>query len=62
MLHQVSEKTMHRVRWLLAIGWLLLIASLFYDPITIAWTQPNNWSSPFRVNLRQCIKIRETCL
>lgn len=62
MLHQVSEKTMHRVRWVLAIGWLLLIASLFYDPITIAWTQPNNWSSPFRVNLGQCIKIRETCL
>ncbi len=62
MLHQVSEKTMHRVRWVLTVGWLLLIGSLFYDPITIAWTQPNNWSSPFRVNLRQCIKIRETCL
>ncbi len=62
MLHQVSEKTMHRVRWLLATGWLLLIASLFYDPITIAWTQPNNLSSPFRVNLNQCVKIRETCL
>jgi hypothetical protein len=62
MLHQVSEKTMHRVRWLLTIGWLLLIASLFYDPITIAWTHPSNLSSPFRVNLRQCVKIRETCL
>ena len=62
MLHQVSEKTMHRVRWLLTIGWLLLIASLFYDPITTAWTQPNNISSPFHVNLNQCIKIRETCL
>jgi len=62
MLHQVSEKTMHRVRWVLAIGWLLLIASLFYDSIAIAWTQPDNWGSPFRVNLGQCIKIRETCL
>jgi hypothetical protein len=62
MLHQVSEKTMHRVRWLLTLGWLVLIASLFYDPITPAFTDPSNLASPFRVNLRQCIKIRETCL
>lgn len=62
MLHQVSEKTMHRVRWLLTLGWLLLIASLFYDPITPAFTDPSNLASPFHVNLRQCIKIRETCL
>ncbi|MGV0027203.1 hypothetical protein [Phormidesmis priestleyi] len=62
MLHKVSEKTMHRVRWLLTLGWLLLIASLFYDPITIAWTDASNLSSPFRVNLDQCIKIRKTCL
>jgi len=62
MLHQVSEKTMHRVRWLLTLGWLLLIASLFYDPITTAFTDPANLVSPFRVNLRQCIKVRETCL
>ena len=62
MLQQVSEKTMHRVRWLLTIGWLVLIASLFYDPITTAWTQPNNLSSPFRINLSQCVKVRETCL
>lgn len=62
MLHKVSEKTMHRVRWLLTIGWLLLIASLFYDPITLAWTQPDNLASPFRIKPDQCIKIRETCL
>lgn len=62
MLHQVSEKTMHRVRWLLTLGWLLLIASLFYDPITTAFTDPRNLASPFRVNLSQCIKVRETCL
>jgi hypothetical protein len=62
MLHKVSEQTMHRVRWLLVIGWLLLIASLFYDPITPAWTDAANLSSPFRVNLKQCIKIRKMCL
>ncbi|MBE9008952.1 hypothetical protein IQ250_01865 [Pseudanabaenaceae cyanobacterium LEGE 13415] len=62
MLHQVSEKTMHRVRWLLVIGWLVLIASLFYDPMTPGFTDPKNLSSPFHVNVHQCIKLRETCL
>lgn len=62
MLHQVAEKTMHRVRWLLTLGWLLLITSLFYDPITPAFTDAKNLSSPFHVNLQQCIKIREACL
>jgi hypothetical protein len=62
MLHKVSEQSMHRFRWLLTLGWLLLIASLFYDPITTAWTDPANLSSPFHVNLDQCVKIRKTCL
>ena len=62
MLHKVSETAMHRVRWGLTIGWLLLIASLFYDPITMMWTQPDNLASPFRIDLDRCIKIRETCL
>lgn len=62
MLNNVSERTMHRVRWLLAIGWLILIASLFYDPLTPLWTQADNLSSPFRIDPNRCIKIRETCL
>ena len=62
MLHQASEKTMHRVRWLLTLGWLLLIASLFYDPITPAFTAPTNLASSFHVDLQQCIKVREACL
>ncbi|MBD2020178.1 hypothetical protein H6F43_08260 [Leptolyngbya sp. FACHB-36] len=62
MLHNVSERTMHRVRWLLVIGWLLLIASLFYDPITPLFTQADNWTSPFRIKPDACIRIREECL
>ncbi len=62
MLNKVSETTMHRVRWLLTLGWLLLIFSLFYDPITPLWTQADNFMSPFRVKPEQCIKIRESCL
>ncbi len=62
MLNNVSEKTMHRVRWLLVIGWLTLIASLFYDPITPLFTQPDHPFSPFRIDPARCIKIREMCL
>ncbi len=62
MLNNVTEKTMHRIRWLLVVGWLVLIASLFYDPITPMFTQPDNLVSPFRVQPDRCIKLRETCL
>ncbi|MBD2035912.1 hypothetical protein H6F76_12880 [Leptolyngbya sp. FACHB-321] len=62
MLHNVPEKTMHRVRWLLTIGWLVLIASLLYDPLTPLWTQPDNLASPFRIDPDRCIKIRDACM
>lgn len=62
MLNKVSEKTMHRIRWLLTIGWLVLIASLFFDPITPLFTQADNLASPFHIDPDRCIKLRETCL
>ena len=48
MLSQVSEKKMHIVRYVLVIGWLLIIVSLFYDPISAQLTDPNNIYSPLR--------------
>jgi hypothetical protein len=65
MLHNVAEKKMHYVRWLLTIGWLTLIASLFYDPITSALTDPNNLASPLRLkpfDPNTCVKVREDCI
>jgi hypothetical protein len=62
MLNNVSEKTMHRVRWILALGWLVLIASLFYDPFTVQLTDPGNLLSPFHLDPAKCIKIREACV
>ncbi|NJR39990.1 MAG: hypothetical protein HC781_15675 [Leptolyngbyaceae cyanobacterium CSU_1_4] len=62
MLSQASERTMHRVRWVLALGWLVLIASLFYDPFTPILTEPSNLSSPFHIDPNSCIKIRENCI
>ncbi|NEP10218.1 MAG: 4Fe-4S binding protein [Symploca sp. SIO2C1] len=69
MISRVSEKTMHIVRWGLAIGWLVLIVSLFYDPISHHLTDPNNLLSPFRdhiisqgSNPAQCVKMQGECL
>lgn len=61
MLSKVSEKTMHSVRWVLVIGWLILIASLFYDPISQYLTDPNNLSSPFR-DVSECAIVQGQCL
>ena len=50
MLSKVSEKKMHIIRYVLVIGWLVLISSLFYDPFTAYLTEPNNTLSPLRDN------------
>jgi Cyclic nucleotide-binding domain/FHA domain len=49
MLSNVPEKNMRLVRAALAVGWLLIIASLFWDPITPALTHPDNLASPFHL-------------
>jgi hypothetical protein len=48
MLSRIPERVMHRVRWVLIVGWLVLILSLFYDPLTGHMTDPANLASPFR--------------
>jgi hypothetical protein len=62
MLENVSERKMHIVRWILALGWLGLIWLMFFDPITPALTDPSNLANPFRVQPSACVKIREACL
>ena len=62
MLAKVPEKVMHRVRWILAMGWLILIFSLFYDPISPKLTDPNTAWSPFQLNVDSCIQVQGVCL
>lgn len=62
MFDKIPEKYMQKVKWLLALGWLLLIASLFYDPISTALTHPENALSPFRVNPEKCIPFKNQCI
>ncbi|MEM7714185.1 MAG: 4Fe-4S binding protein [Cyanobacteria bacterium P01_A01_bin.68] len=61
MLNKISEPKIHIVRWIITIGWLLLILSLFYDPISHHLTHPDNLFSPFRDSLR-CVLVQGKCL
>jgi CRP-like cAMP-binding protein len=49
MLVQTSERKMRFVRTALLIAWFVLIASLFWDPLTPALTAPDNVKSPFHL-------------
>lgn len=62
MLAKVPESKMHIVRWLLASGWVVLILSAFYDPISLILTDPNNLASPLHVNAQRCIQVQGVCL
>ena len=53
---------MQWVRWGLAISWILLIVSLFYDPISLILTDSDNLTSPFRIHSETCILLQGECL
>jgi hypothetical protein len=62
MLGNVPESKMHIIRWLLASGWVLLILSAFYDPLSLILTDPNNLLSPLHINAERCIQVQGVCL
>ena len=62
MFSRISEQQMHRVRWVLICAWLLLIASLFYDPVSPLITAPDQYWSPFRIKPEDCIPVQNVCL
>lgn len=61
MLSKVSEKQMHNVRLILTIGWLVLILSLFYDPVSAYLTDPAATFSPFQ-RRQDCFQFQGQCL
>jgi Cyclic nucleotide-binding domain/4Fe-4S binding domain len=61
MFSQLSERRMHVVRWILTIAWLVIIASLFYDPWTPALTVPDHPWSSLRLT-DTCISVQGKCL
>lgn len=62
MFAQIAERRMHLIRWVLTVSWLVLIASLFYDPLSPWLTQPGNPWSPLRINPNLCVKVQGVCL
>ena len=46
MFAKISERHINIVRWGLAVGWLILILSLFYDPISAQLTKPGSFFDP----------------
>jgi FHA domain/Cyclic nucleotide-binding domain len=62
ILTKVTEKQMHLVRWFLVVGWVLLIFSAFYDPISLWLTDPTSLWSPVHINLDRCILVQDKCL
>ncbi|AFZ17951.1 4Fe-4S binding protein [Allocoleopsis franciscana] len=61
MLANTSERLMHRVRWVITLAWLLLIASLFYDPISPSLTYPNR-GSLLQIHPEVCVAVQGKCL
>jgi len=59
MFSKIPERYMHLTRWVLAVGWLVLILSLFYDPISAQLTQPNSLFGPRTA--AACIKFQGEC-
>jgi Cyclic nucleotide-binding domain/4Fe-4S binding domain len=62
MFSQTSERTMHRVRWVLTSLWLVLIGSLLFDPLTPWLTAPDRFWSPFAIDPTDCILVQGKCL
>ena len=58
---QVTERRMHLVRWGLTTGWLVIIASLLFDPFTPRFTAPDHPWSPLRLS-GHCVPVQDTCL
>ena len=62
MINKISEKQMHRVRWILTLLWLLLIVLIAYDPISPWLTEPDNLISPFRKDPNVCVRLQGVCI
>ncbi|MFQ4136297.1 cyclic nucleotide-binding domain-containing protein [Nodosilinea sp. PGN35] len=61
MFAQLPERRMHWIRWAVTVGWLLIIASLFYDPWTSALTVSDHPWSPLRLP-DTCVQVQGECL
>jgi len=57
-----SELFFHRLRWGLTLAWLVLLASLLWDPFTPRLTAADATWSPLRWDPERCILVQGECL
>jgi hypothetical protein len=57
MFAKIPERYMHLFRWGLTVGWLILIVSLFYDPISATLTEANSLFG----TATTCYKFQQEC-
>ena len=63
MLNKVAEQKAHAIRYVLVVSWILLILSLFFDPVSQYLTDPNtNFFSPLKDELINRAQDPETCI
>ena len=60
MFSRVPELYMHTVRWILTIGWIVLIISLFYDPVSTFLTMAGATFGPAEPNA--CAEFQGSCI
>ncbi|NJN89458.1 MAG: hypothetical protein HC878_03145 [Leptolyngbyaceae cyanobacterium SL_5_14] len=60
MFSTLAERYVHLARWGLAIAWLALILSMFYDPVSAQLTAPNSLFAASTVN--GCFQFQGECI
>jgi hypothetical protein len=58
----ISEKSIHRLRTAMTLGWFLLICSLFYDPISSGLTDTSRLQSPLSQLKQSCLLFQGQCV
>jgi pSer/pThr/pTyr-binding forkhead associated (FHA) protein len=62
MISKVSEPKMHLTRWVLVVGWLIVVVFSFYDPLSFWLTDASNLASPFHLKSGACVLVQGLCL
>jgi hypothetical protein len=58
----ISEKSIHRLRVAMTLGWFLLICSLFYDPVSSNLTDTSNLQIPLNPIQQSCPLFQGQCV
>jgi len=58
----IAESTVQKIRQMLSMAWIVLIFSLFYDPLGPFLTDPKHLASPWHIPTHTCVHVQGQCL